>query len=110
MSIESIASFASRCSLWLGTITPEIRAMPDLPATQPGALVASAQGGALMLFATGQPTVDDAGAETYSGAEIWIGDGVEGDLAPIWALQMVARPSVLPDLIAEEEALGLPNY
>lgn len=86
--METTQSFATRCAAWLGTITPEIREIEGsiVGRTAPGPVVATAQHGALWLFATGYPTTDADGAESYTSAEIWICDGVEGDVAPILSL------------------------
>lgn len=90
--METTESFAARCSAWLGTVVPEIREIEEPVAgrTAPGAVIATAQQGSLWLFATGHPTVDADGAEVYGSAEIWICEGVEGDVEPILALIPVA--------------------
>lgn len=93
--MESTTDFAARCRSWLGDIIPTVRWIEGsiVGRNAPGAVIATAQNGALWLFATGYPTQGPEGEETYSEAEIWICEGVEGDAAPILALSDAGHSS-----------------
>lgn len=98
--MTSTTDFAARCRSWLGDIIPTVRRIEGsiVGRNAPGAVIATAQNGALWLFATGYPTQGPEGEETYSEAEIWICDGVGGDVAPILALSGARRRPRLPRL------------